>query len=97
MTATAASGRELSFEMADTCAALFDQHRSFLWGLLYRMTGCAADADDLVQESFVRLLEHGPQDDGRPLRPWLVREVCRPVAAVAGGRERRGHGPAGRR
>jgi RNA polymerase sigma factor (sigma-70 family) len=73
MTATAASGRELSFEMADTCAALFDQHRSFLWGLLYRMTGCAADADDLVQESFVRLLEHGPQDDGRPLRPWLVR------------------------
>ena len=37
------------------------------------MTGCAADADDLVQETFVRLLERGPEDDGRPLRPWLVR------------------------
>jgi RNA polymerase sigma-70 factor (ECF subfamily) len=37
------------------------------------MTGCAADADDLVQETFLRLLEHGPEGDGRPLRPWLVR------------------------
>lgn len=52
---------------------LFDEHRSFLWALLYRMTGCAADADDLLQETFVRLLEKGPDYDGRPLRPWLVR------------------------
>ncbi len=62
--------------MTDGCAALFDEHRSFLWGLVYRMTGCAADADDLVQETFVRLLERGPgvaADDDRPLRPWLVR------------------------
>ena len=44
-----------------------------MWGLIYRMTGCAADADDLVQETFVRLLEKRPQQDGRPLRPWLVR------------------------
>lgn len=54
-------------------AELFDQHRSFLWGLLYRMTGCAADADDLLQETFVRLLEKEPDADGRPLRPWLAR------------------------
>ena len=60
-------------DVATSSAALFDEHRSFLWGLLYRMTGCAADADDLVQETFVRLLEHAPADDGRPLRPWLVR------------------------
>lgn len=59
--------------MTETSAALFDEHRSFLWALLYRMTGCAADADDLVQETFVRLLEHAPGADGRPLRPWLVR------------------------
>jgi RNA polymerase sigma-70 factor (ECF subfamily) len=59
--------------MTSSSAELFDEHRSFLWGLLYRMTGCAADADDLVQETFVRLLERGPADDGRPLRPWLVR------------------------
>ena len=27
----------------------FGLHRDFLWGLCYRMTGSAADADDLVQ------------------------------------------------
>ena len=27
----------------------FQAHRQFLWGLCYRMTGSAADADDLVQ------------------------------------------------
>ena len=59
--------------MASTNETLFDENRSFLWGLLYRMTGCGADADDLLQETFVRLLERGPQQDGRPLRPWLVR------------------------
>jgi RNA polymerase sigma factor (sigma-70 family) len=62
--------------MTARSAELFDEHRSFLWGLVYRMSGCAADADDLVQETFVRLLERGPRDleqDGRPLRPWLVR------------------------
>ncbi|HEY2774343.1 MAG TPA: sigma-70 family RNA polymerase sigma factor [Candidatus Binatia bacterium] len=59
--------------MADRSAALFDEHRGFLWGLLYRMTGCAADADDLVQETFVRLLEKDTDGDDRPLRPWLVR------------------------
>jgi RNA polymerase sigma factor (sigma-70 family) len=59
--------------MTTRSAELFDEHRSFLWGLLYRMTGCAADADDLVQETFVRLLERGPDDDRRSLRPWIVR------------------------
>ena len=59
--------------MSATSAEHFDEHRSFLWGLLYRMTGSAADADDLLQETFLRLLEKGPSDEGRPLRPWLVR------------------------
>lgn len=60
--------------MAVGSAEIFDRNRSFLWGLIYRMTGCAADADDLVQETFVRLIERGPDlEDGRPLRPWLVR------------------------
>ena len=40
----------------------FQAHRPFLWGLCYRMTGGAADADDLVQETFVRALERPPRD-----------------------------------
>ncbi len=60
--------------MRSTPASVFDEHRGVLWGMLYRMTGCAADADDLLQETFVRLLEKAPpEDEGRPLRPWLVR------------------------
>ena len=52
---------------------LFDEHRSFLWSLLYRLTGCAADADDLVQDTFVRAMERPPADTDASLRPWLVR------------------------
>jgi RNA polymerase sigma-70 factor (ECF subfamily) len=51
----------------------FREHRGFLWGLSYRMVGSAADADELVQETFVRALERPPADIGRPWRPWLTR------------------------
>lgn len=45
-----------------------------LWAYLYRLTGNAADADDLLQESFCRLLATpiDPRDDGR-LRAYLFR------------------------
>jgi RNA polymerase sigma-70 factor (ECF subfamily) len=47
-------------------------HERFLWALCYRMTGSAADADDLVQETFARALERPPRDTQAPLRPWLT-------------------------
>lgn len=47
--------------------------RRFLWGLSYRLTGSAADADDIVQETMVRVLERPPPNLEEPLRPWLVR------------------------
>ena len=56
-----------------TLGPVFESERRFLWGLCYRMTGCAADADDLVQETFVRAIERPPRRAGDPLRPWLVR------------------------
>ncbi len=49
------------------------EHERFLWGLCYRMTGSAADADDLVQDTFARALERPPRDQSAPLRPWLTR------------------------
>ena len=52
---------------------IFRENRSFLWGLSYRMTGSAADADDVLQETFVRLMQKPPSNTDEPLRPWLVR------------------------
>ncbi|HWP45336.1 MAG TPA: sigma-70 family RNA polymerase sigma factor, partial [Blastocatellia bacterium] len=54
-------------------AETLETDRRLLWGLCYRMTGNAADADDLVQETFVRALENPPRRLDEPLRPWLVR------------------------
>ncbi len=34
--------------------------------------GKAADADDIVQETFVRAMDRPPADGMRPWRPWLV-------------------------
>lgn len=52
---------------------IFQNHERFLWGLCYRMTGNAADADDLVQETFVRAIKTPPARTDEPWRPWLVR------------------------
>jgi len=51
----------------------FEKHRRLLWGVCYRMTGLASDADDLVQETFVRALQKPPElrEDG--WRSWLMR------------------------
>ena len=54
-------------------AQTFDEHKRFLWGMCYRMTGSAADADDIVQDTFVRALEKPPADMEASLRPWLLK------------------------
>lgn len=58
----------------------FDRHRRYLFGLCYRMAGCGADAEDLVQDTFERALRNPPADLERELRPWLTRvamNACR--------------------
>lgn len=57
----------------DTPSRDLDQERKLLWGICYRMTGSAADAEDLVQETFMRAIERPPADQVSDLRPWLVR------------------------
>lgn len=58
--------------MTDTLATAHRAHARELWALCYRMLGVAADADELVQETFVRALEAKPEvSSERPLKPWL--------------------------
>jgi len=53
--------------------AVFRSERRRLWTLCYRLSGSAAEADDLVQDAFVRAIERPPPDTSRGLGPWLVR------------------------
>ncbi|MCA9513264.1 MAG: sigma-70 family RNA polymerase sigma factor, partial [Myxococcales bacterium] len=59
--------------VAEPLARAFERDRRHVWGLCYRMTGSAADADDLVQDTFERALTRPPADLSRGLRPWLTK------------------------
>lgn len=63
----------MSTSPAGAIESAFRAHERSLWGMLYRLTGSAADADELVQDTFVRALERPPSDLDGTLRPWLVR------------------------
>jgi RNA polymerase sigma-70 factor (ECF subfamily) len=56
-------------------ATVFRAQRRRLWGLAYRMTGSAEDADDVVQEAFARVVAEPPQASLEDLGPWLARVV----------------------
>jgi RNA polymerase sigma factor (sigma-70 family) len=55
-----------------TLALRLEPQRKSLWRLCYRMTGCAADADDLVQDTFERALSRPLRDQESDPTPWLV-------------------------
>ena len=55
---------------------LFHQHRSLLFSIAYRMLGTLDDAEDMVQETFVRWQRVSPDDIESP-RAFLVTIVSR--------------------
>jgi RNA polymerase sigma-70 factor (ECF subfamily) len=48
-------------------------HHGQLFAVCYRLTGSAADAEELAQETCLRALRSPPADTQRALSPWLVR------------------------
>lgn len=57
-------------------AALFDTHRGYLRSVAYRMLGVQADAEDAVQEAWLRLSRAGAADIDN-LRAWLTTVTAR--------------------
>jgi RNA polymerase sigma-70 factor (ECF subfamily) len=57
-------------------AAEFDQHRSALFGLAYRMLGSVMDAEDILQEAFLRW-QNAPNSEIRSPKAYLITIVTR--------------------
>ena len=57
-----------------SAGALFKKHRDRLFGLAYRMTGSVSDAEDLVQETFVKWLAIDKKDIDSA-EAWLIRVI----------------------
>ncbi|MEU1469047.1 RNA polymerase sigma-70 factor [Streptomyces sp. NPDC005761] len=61
---------------AETATDLFEEHRPVLIGVAYRMLGRIADAEDVVQEAWLRW-SAASREDVREPRAFLVRIVTR--------------------
>src|SRR5689334_3820983 len=62
----------------DELETLFAEHRSYLKGVAYRMLGSAGDAEDAVQDAWLRVQRAGASAIDNP-RAWLrtiVARVC---------------------
>jgi RNA polymerase sigma-70 factor (ECF subfamily) len=55
---------------------VFDEHRSMLFSIAYRMVGNVADAEDIVQEAFVRYSQ-AAHDEIRSTKAFLITIVSR--------------------
>src|SRR6266478_5298090 len=56
--------------------ATFDQYRSLLFSIAYRMLGTVADAEDMLQETFIRW-QQSAREDIRSPRAFLVTIISR--------------------
>jgi RNA polymerase sigma-70 factor (ECF subfamily) len=56
--------------------AAFDQHRGLLFSIAYRMLGSVADAEDMLQETFLRW-QQAAQEEVRSARAFLVTIITR--------------------
>jgi len=61
----------MSERQDDRLAAIWDEHRRYVLDVAYRMLGSITDAEDVVQETFARLLA-AALDTIEDVRGWLV-------------------------
>src|SRR6267143_1436255 len=54
----------------------FDEHRGLLFSIAYRMLGSVADAEDILQETFIRWLQAGDEEIRSP-KAFLITIITR--------------------
>ncbi|MEX6634573.1 sigma-70 family RNA polymerase sigma factor [Hyphococcus lacteus] len=54
----------------------FEQHRTYLFGVAYRMLGSVAEAEDLVQDSYLRWRESKNVENPRAYLSKIVSRLC---------------------
>lgn len=60
----------------EALAKIVEDHWESCCRFAYMLTGDRVIAEDIVQESFLKLVKHAPRLDGsRPLRPWLFKVI----------------------
>lgn len=62
--------------MTQQSLPLFEEHRQLLFGIAYRMLGTVMDAQDMVQDTYVRWQKAGPEEIRSP-RAWLTTTITR--------------------
>jgi RNA polymerase sigma-70 factor, ECF subfamily len=72
----ASETRQSSDPVGSIRLATFDQYRSLLFSIAYRMLGSVADAEDMLQETFIRW-QQSTEDTIRSPRAFLVTIVSR--------------------
>lgn len=78
--------------MDDVLSRAFEEHRAHLRAVAYRMLGSSTDADDAVQEAWLRANDAEP-DDIQDLRAWLTTVVARVSLNMLRTRRRRREQP----
>ena len=70
---------------------MVDQHGTYLYRLAFSLVGNAADAEDVLQETFAGALRHLPDFEGRAsVKTWLSRILVRQAARCHRSRGRHG-------
>ena len=70
---------------------LFHRNHARIFGLCFRFLGSHHDAEDVVQEVFIKVARALPQFQGRSsVRTWLYRIACRTASDWVRSRRRRG-------
>src|ERR671915_892135 len=79
----------------DLLADRFEANRSHLRAVAYRMLGSVSEADDAVQEAWLRLSRRSDPDELDNLRAWLTTVVARVCLDLLRSRRSRREEPLG--